>query len=56
VVVAQVDNDFTVKYLHLRPCFKLVPANATYPDLVPREGQTFVVVGVVTSIVRQLRP
>jgi DNA polymerase V len=56
VVVAQVDNDFTVKYLHLRPRFKLVPANATYPDLIPREGQTFVLVGVVTSIVRQLRP
>lgn len=56
VVVAQVDNDFTVKYLCLRPSFKLVPANPDYPDLVPREGQTFVVVGVVTSIVRQLRP
>lgn len=56
VVVAQVDNDFTVKYLHKRGGqFKLVPANPTFPDIVPREGQTVIVVGVVTSVVRQFR-
>ena len=56
VVVAQVDNDFTVKYLHKRGGrFKLVPANPTFPDIVPRDGQTVIVVGVVTSVVKQFR-
>lgn len=56
VVVAQVDNDFTVKQLHKRGGrIKLVPANPTFPEIVPRDGQTFLLVGVVTSVVRQLR-
>lgn len=56
VVVAQVDHEFTVKYLHKRGGrFKLVPANPTFPDIVPRDGQTVIVVGVVTSVVRQFR-
>ncbi len=56
VVVAQVDNDFTVKYLHRRAGkVKLVPANPTYPEIVPKDGQTWLVVGVVTSVVKQLR-
>ncbi|WP_434516467.1 LexA family protein [Dechloromonas sp. ARDL1] len=56
VVVAQVDNDFTVKYLHRRGgAFKLVPANRTYPDIVPRDGQTVSLVGVVTSVIKQFR-
>jgi phage repressor protein C with HTH and peptisase S24 domain len=41
VVVAQVDNDFTVKYLHQRAGkVKLVPANPTFPEFVPsKRGQ-----------------
>lgn len=56
VVVAQVDNDFTVKYLHQRAGrVKLVPANPTFPEIVPKDGQTWLVVGVVTSVIKQLR-
>ncbi len=56
VVVAQVDNDFTVKYLHRRGgSFKLAAANRTYPDIVPRDGQTVTLVGVVTSVIKQFR-
>lgn len=56
VVVAQVDNDFTVKYLHQRAGrVKLVPANPTFPEITPRDGQTWFVVGVVTAVIKQLR-
>lgn len=56
VVVAQVDNDFTVKYLHQKAGkVKLVPANPTFPEIVPKDGQTWFVVGVVTSVVKQFR-
>lgn len=57
VVVAQLDNDFTVKYLHRRSGrVKLVPANKTYPEIVPREGQTLLIVGVVTGAVTVFPP
>jgi DNA polymerase V len=50
VVLATVDNEFTVKYLHSRHGqLRLKSANPTYPDIVPKEGQTVSVWGVVTS-------
>lgn len=56
VVVAQVDNEFTVKYLHKRHGrFRLVPANPTFPDIVPRDGQELLIVGVVTASIKQFR-
>jgi DNA polymerase V len=56
IVVAAVDGDFTVKFLHQRAGrMKLKAANATYPDIVPREGQVIEVWGVVTSAIRQFR-
>ena len=56
VVVAQVDNQFTVKYLHKRMgSFKLVPANPTFPEIVPRDGQEIIIVGVVTASIKQFR-
>ena len=40
IVVAIVDGDFTVKYLHKRADrIKLRAANPTFPDIVPKEGQ-----------------
>lgn len=54
IVVAQVDGDFTVKYLHKRGGrIKLVPANATFPDIVFKDGQTLVICGVVTSTIKR---
>ena len=54
VVVAIVDGDLTVKYLYQRSGrMKLKAANPTFPDIVPKEGQTIEVWGVVTSCIKQ---
>lgn len=56
VVVAIVDGEFTVKYLHQRfRQFKLRTANPTYPDIIPREGQMVEVWGVVTASIKRFR-
>ncbi len=52
IVVASVDGDFTVKQLYKRQGqVRLVAGNATYPDLVPRDGQVFEFFGVVRAAV-----
>ena len=54
VVVAIVDGDLTVKYLFQRAGrIKLKAANPTYPDILPKDGQTIEVWGVVTSTIKQ---
>lgn len=54
VVVAVVDGEFTVKQLHQRAGrMRLKAANPTFPDIVPKEGQTIEVWGVVTSGIKR---
>lgn len=54
IVVAVVDGEFTVKYLHQRAgCTTLKPANAAYPDITPKDHQTLEVWGVVTASIKQ---
>ncbi|MEK6668650.1 MAG: translesion error-prone DNA polymerase V autoproteolytic subunit [Pseudomonadota bacterium] len=54
IVVAVVDGEFTVKYLHMRAGrVKLKPANVTFPEILPKEGQTLAVWGVVTSAIKR---
>ncbi|MBB1075778.1 translesion error-prone DNA polymerase V autoproteolytic subunit [Rhodoferax sp. 4810] len=54
VVVAIVDGDFTVKrYFQRAGRIKLKAANPTFADIVPKEGQTLEVWGVVTSSIKQ---
>lgn len=54
VVVAVVDGEFTVKQLHQRNGrMRLKAANPTFPDLVPKEGQTIEVWGVATSCIKR---
>ena len=54
IVVAVVDGEFTVKYLHMRAGrVKLKPANVTFPEILPKEGQTLEVWGVVTSSIKR---
>jgi DNA polymerase V len=54
IVVAVVDGDFTVKQLYQRQGrIKLKAANPTFPDIVPKEGQTIEIWGVVTSSIKQ---
>ena len=56
VVVALVDGEFTVKKLHkFGTVMRLVAANPTYPDIVPRDGQTIEVWGVVTHAIKSFR-
>lgn len=56
IVVAQVDGEFTVKYLYKRADrIKLMPANPTYPVITFREGQQLIVVGVVTATIKRFR-
>jgi DNA polymerase V len=56
VVVAVVDGEFTVKFLYQRGGrTKLQAANPTYPDIIPREGQTIEIWGVVTSCIKQFK-
>lgn len=56
IVVAEIDNDFTVKYLHQRAGrVKLVAADPTFPDILLREGQTLSICGVVTGAVKKFR-
>ncbi len=56
VVVAEVDQDFTVKYYRLRgrqP--RLCAADPTFPDIVPSQERPLVVCGVVPAVVKRLR-
>lgn len=54
IVVAVVDGDFTVKQLYQRQGrIKLKAANPTFPDIVPKDGQTIEIWGVVTSCIKQ---
>ncbi|MBF5006819.1 LexA family protein [Diaphorobacter caeni] len=54
IVVAIIDGEFTVKYLHQRfGCVKLRAANPTFPDIVPKDGQTIELWGVVTSCIKR---
>ncbi|MEQ6475066.1 translesion error-prone DNA polymerase V autoproteolytic subunit [Comamonas sp. wu1-DMT] len=54
IVVAIIDSDFTVKVLHTASgSCKLRAGNPTYPDIVPKEGQTLEIWGVVTSCIKR---
>ena len=53
IVMAIVDGEFTVKKLHQRfGRIKLCAANPTYPDIVPKDGQTVEIFGVMKGIIR----
>jgi DNA polymerase V len=53
IVVATVDGEFTVKQLYKKfGRIKLKAANPTFPDIVPKDGQTIAVWGVVTGSIK----
>ena len=55
VIIAVVDGEFTCKRLHKRAgLIKLQAANPTYPDIVPNDGQTIELWGVVTKVIKTL--
>lgn len=56
VVVAEVDGEFTIKYLYQRlGRVKLVPANPTFPEITFKDGQELRICGVVTSTIKRFR-
>lgn len=55
VVVAVIDNDFTVKtYTERAGRVRLKAANPTYPDIVPRDGQILTIWGVAVACIKCL--
>lgn len=55
VVIARIDAEYTCKVLHLRNGqMRLKAANSKYPDIVPKEGQTVEIIGVMTAFIRKL--
>lgn len=55
VVVAQVNGEFTVKELALRPKIQLLPRNKSYSPINFADGSDLEIFGVVTGVVRQMR-
>lgn len=56
IVVAVLDNDFTVKVLHnAGGALRLRAGNPSYPDIVPKENQELEIWGVVTSCIKRFR-
>jgi DNA polymerase V len=54
IVLAVIDGDFTCKRLHMRAGrMKLRAENPTYPDIIPKDGQTVEVWGVVVATIHQ---
>ena len=54
IVIAVVDGDFTCKRLHLlNGAMRLKPENPAYQDIVPKDGQTVEIWGVVVATVHQ---
>ena len=54
IVVAVGDGDFTVKRLYQRAGrVKLRAENPTFPEIVPKDGQTIEVWGVVTATIKR---
>lgn len=54
VVVAVIDNEFTVKYLKTDGEIRLAPANPSYKDIKMTGDMELVIWGVVTGISRKL--
>lgn len=54
IVIAAVDNDFTVKLLHQRAggTLRLKAGNPTYPDIVPKDGQTVTIWAVALACIK----
>jgi DNA polymerase V len=54
-VVAVIDNELTCKTLYQRNGqVKLQAANPDFPDIVPKEGQTMTIWGVVTAVIKKM--
>nr|WP_302981754.1 translesion error-prone DNA polymerase V autoproteolytic subunit [Plesiomonas shigelloides] len=55
IVLACLDGEFTVKYLHTHPHPALVPANPDFPVIYLNQGQELEVFGVVTYVLHKTK-
>lgn len=55
IVVASIDNEYTIKELHLKPHPHFVARSKDYPDIEPDELSEVRIVGTVTGVVRRYR-
>lgn len=55
IVVAFLNQEFTVKELQLKPQLQLRPHNPAFPLITIRETDEFEVFGVVSSVIRNLQ-
>lgn len=57
IVLADIGHEFTIKRLHLNGSMSLHPENEAtkYPVIQPVDGVEWVIVGVVTSMIKQFR-
>lgn len=54
IIVASLNQEFTVKELQLKPQLQLLPHNPAFPVITIGAADEFEVFGVVTSVVRNL--
>lgn len=55
IVIAGINNEFTVKVLSLKPPIQLIPRNANYPVITLKDSDELNIFGVVTRVIRSLR-
>ncbi len=55
IVIAALDGEFTVKFLHTKPQLYLQPANDNYSPIFINEAQDFSIFGVVTNILKRVK-
>lgn len=56
IVLVRMDDEYRIRQLCLQDGqLKLLPANPAFPTMVPPEGQSLPIWGVVTSSIRRLR-
>ncbi|WP_261841043.1 translesion error-prone DNA polymerase V autoproteolytic subunit [Aliamphritea ceti] len=55
IVIACLDNEFTVKQLQTRPRMRLAPMNRQFPVIEIQEESTLEIFGVVSTVIHQLR-
>ena len=56
IVVAVLDNEFSCKCLYKRGgVVKLKAGNSTFPDIIPKEGQTLEIWGVVLTAFKRFK-
>ena len=55
IIIACLNNELTVKEIHLKPTPILVPHNSSYSPITITDSHEFEVFGVVTNIIRKLK-